>query len=496
MLQKYFILLMLFTLAFSPLAHSDTEMQGVLMVVKGDIKVTSGKTKKMDAGKIGMKVFQGDEITAGADSRAKIVMSDKNVLNVSPDSKIVIAKYENKGDEKNVQIEVMYGKVRASVEEKYDGDKSKFNIKTPSAVAGVRGTDFITGYNLQTQKSEITTFTGTVAVGTPGPGGVISNPVFVRPGQQTSVSSGAAAPEAPRSVPREELNRMNNDSRADSAQNNKPNANNEQQASNDKKDADKKDDKKDPDKKDQAKDDKKSDDKKDQAKKDDAKPDNKTDEPKKDQAKNDEPKKDGNGDKGGEKGPGSNDKGSGGEKQAGNGPNDKGDKGPGGEKSGNGPNGNGGNDKNGGPGGGPDKQAGNGPGSNDKNGGPGNGNGPGKNDGGGSGPNGTNRSPANDAGAGPGGPSPGGGPAPSPGGGPSPGGPGPASGGPGPAGGSPGPNPAGGGMAALPPPPPPPPPPAFVGVPSIPAPPPIPPAPAVPPGLSTGGTTRTTLIIQ
>jgi hypothetical protein len=213
---------------FFALTSNAQEMQGVMMVVKGDIKVTSAKTKKTDPGKIGMKVFQGDEISAGADSRAKIVMSDKNVLNISPDSKIVIAKYENKGDEKNVQIDVMYGKVRASVEEKYDGEKSKFNIKTPSAVAGVRGTDFITGYSRQTQKTEITTFTGTVAVGSPGPGGTISNPVFVQQGQQTSVASGGA-PEAPKAVPKEQLNQMNNETKAETAQkSNEPAAGNEQ----------------------------------------------------------------------------------------------------------------------------------------------------------------------------------------------------------------------------------------------------------------------------
>lgn len=186
------------------------ETHGIFMVVKGDIKVT-GKDGKTDAAKVGKKVFPGDTIAAGADSRAKVVMSDKNVLNISPDSKIVIEKYENDGkDKKNVELNILYGKVRASVEQKYDGEKTKFNIKTPSAVAGVRGTDFITGYNPTTKVSQVITFSGVVAMGTPGPNGSITNPVFVRPGQMSSTSPGKA-PEVPKSVPAEELSTINSD---------------------------------------------------------------------------------------------------------------------------------------------------------------------------------------------------------------------------------------------------------------------------------------------
>ncbi len=208
-----------FAMAFSFAVQAQT-VQGVMMVVKGDIKVT-GADGKIEAGKVGKKVSAGDTILAGADSRAKIVMADKNVINVSPDSKIVIEKYENDGkDKKNVELNVVYGKVRASVEQKYDGDKSKFNIKTPSAVAGVRGTDFLMGYNQGTKTAQVITFSGSVAVGQPGPGGTIKNPVFVQAGQMTSAGAGKT-PETPKSVPKEDLNKMNNETKADTASNGK-----------------------------------------------------------------------------------------------------------------------------------------------------------------------------------------------------------------------------------------------------------------------------------
>jgi hypothetical protein len=197
-------------------AMADEPVHGILMVVKGDVKVTSGQSKITEPGKVGKKILPGDSISTGPDSRAKIVMSDKNVLNISPDSQMAIEKYTNDGKDKNVELKVEFGKIRASVEQKYDGEKSKFNVKTPSAVAGVRGTDFLTSYDRGSKKSQIITFSGTVAVGKPGPGGAILNPVFVQPGQTTTASEGKA-PESPKAMPKEEMKKANQESSADLA---------------------------------------------------------------------------------------------------------------------------------------------------------------------------------------------------------------------------------------------------------------------------------------
>ena len=117
-------------------AYAYANVHGVMMVVKGDVVVLS-KDGKSEKAKVGKKVFAGDTITAGADSRAKIVMTDKNVINISPESQFKIEKYEYDAakDNKQVSLSVEYGKVRANVEQKYDGEKNKFHIKTPTAVA-------------------------------------------------------------------------------------------------------------------------------------------------------------------------------------------------------------------------------------------------------------------------------------------------------------------------------------------------------------------------
>jgi hypothetical protein len=165
-----------------------------------------------------MKVLEGDTIKAGPESRAKVVMVDKNVLNISPDSKIKIEKYvfNEEKNEKNVSLNVLYGKVRSTVKQKYDGEKNTFNIKTPSAVAGVRGTDFVTQFNQVTSSTKIVTFEGQVMAGSGfDPSGKIANAVAVNPGQFTVASTGAP-PAPPVELPKSELASMKAETSADS----------------------------------------------------------------------------------------------------------------------------------------------------------------------------------------------------------------------------------------------------------------------------------------
>ena len=193
-------------------------MYGVFMVSKGSVKIESAKKGASDA-KVGAKIYEGDTVVTGADSRAKIVMSDRNVINVNPDTKLQIAKYENDAasGKKNVEMNLLQGKVRNNVEQTYDGDKNKFEIKTPTAVAGVRGTQFLTGFNPGTQMTSIVTFKGAVTLASVGPGGkIIGTPVVVQKGE-TTTASGGTAPEKPKAMPKEEAKKLDAETASTSA---------------------------------------------------------------------------------------------------------------------------------------------------------------------------------------------------------------------------------------------------------------------------------------
>lgn len=200
------------TIIFLFVSQSKTyaeELHGIFMVVKGDVEVESKKTGKFKA-KVSAKVYAGDTVTVAADGRAKIVMSDRNVLNISPDSKMTINKYENDSQTgvKNVEIDLSKGKLRSNVEQKYDGEKSQFLIKTPTAVAGVRGTQFLTAFDPVSKKTQIVTFKGSVAFSVAGS----SATVFVKKGESSTAAAGQAAPEPPKPVNKDELKDLNKSS--------------------------------------------------------------------------------------------------------------------------------------------------------------------------------------------------------------------------------------------------------------------------------------------
>lgn len=192
------------------------ELYGIFMVVKGTVDIDSVKTGKNQA-KVGVKVYPGDKVTTQKDSRAKIVMSDRNVMNISPESVLTILKYDNdpKSNVKNVELELSQGKVRNNVEQKYDGDKSKFIIKTPTAVAGVRGTQFLTSFDVKSRVTEVVTFKGAVQMAPVLASGKVSAQfVTIKKGEASSVKQGQEAPETPRTVPKEEMKKVEKESQA------------------------------------------------------------------------------------------------------------------------------------------------------------------------------------------------------------------------------------------------------------------------------------------
>lgn len=206
------LILLIVCFAFPAIA----DVHGVLRVVKGDVQIKSAQTGQISKAKLGQEVYPKDSIITGKDARAKIVMIDNNEINVSPDSHIEIQNYEFNPaqNKKDVLLNVLYGKVRSKVEQKYDGKTSKFEVKTPSAVAGVRGTDFAASYDSGTKSTQIVTFRGAVQFGLPGPNGSIANSVSVTPGKMASSVAGAA-PAAPTVVPKAQLAKMDEDSKAE-----------------------------------------------------------------------------------------------------------------------------------------------------------------------------------------------------------------------------------------------------------------------------------------
>ncbi len=120
----------------------------IVKLLKGEVDVlTLGKTIKL---KVEDWVEDGSVVKTGEKSFVKLVFIDKSQMNIGPGSEMKIEKF---GEKDSGVIDLVKGKIRSQVTKDYlqmDRNKSKLFIKTPNAVMGVRGTDFLISTNGQT----------------------------------------------------------------------------------------------------------------------------------------------------------------------------------------------------------------------------------------------------------------------------------------------------------------------------------------------------------
>ena len=95
-----------------------------------------------------------------------------------------------------------------------DNEKSFYRVRTKSAVAGVRGTEFLTSFDAKTKLSHIVTFRGQVAVGS-NQAGVYKPNVIVKAGYYTR-SGGGMSPHFPQKLSPKKMAQINKETKIDS----------------------------------------------------------------------------------------------------------------------------------------------------------------------------------------------------------------------------------------------------------------------------------------
>lgn len=116
---------------------------GQVKVSKGSVQVERAGQKR--AATVGMGIQASDVVLTGADGSAGITFTDNSLVSVGPNSVFAIDKYsfdttthagEFEGSLKKGKLAAVSGKmVKQSPE--------SMKIRTPSAVMGVRGTEFV-----------------------------------------------------------------------------------------------------------------------------------------------------------------------------------------------------------------------------------------------------------------------------------------------------------------------------------------------------------------
>jgi hypothetical protein len=124
-----------------------------------------GSIYKLKKLRRGQKVKFGQVVKTGSDGSAKLVFPNGDQLAIGPGSIFQYDQKRTKNNGKSEQIiKLLYGQLRATVSKK--GPRANSKVISPTAVAGVRGTDFFISQN-PSKGFDVSVLRGKVAVSKP-----------------------------------------------------------------------------------------------------------------------------------------------------------------------------------------------------------------------------------------------------------------------------------------------------------------------------------------
>lgn len=174
--------------------------------MEGDVKIIlTGDTDAQPAKK-GLVLKEGDKIKTGADSEALLQWSSGHKIKVYPLTNISIDQLAKRAGSEKISLNVESGKMFAKAN-KLKSPDSKFSVSTPTAVAGVRGTEFMVNVQ-EDQTSTVSLLEGSLEVVT----GVTET--ILEANMQLEVMTGMTEPPAPSALPADVKSEMESESKS------------------------------------------------------------------------------------------------------------------------------------------------------------------------------------------------------------------------------------------------------------------------------------------
>lgn len=130
---------------FGPFGFAQEEVQSAKVAdLKGDVTVKLSKEADWSAVKAEMILSEGAVLKTGADSWAYLIIGkEAATVEVKENSQIFISELK-KGEQNNAQktlLDLAVGKILVKAQ-KLQSEESRFEVKTPTSLVGIRGTTF------------------------------------------------------------------------------------------------------------------------------------------------------------------------------------------------------------------------------------------------------------------------------------------------------------------------------------------------------------------
>jgi hypothetical protein len=129
---------------------------GKVLLVEGEVLIIHTDMLRGYRAQKDLPLFGGDTIVTLQSGRIRFELNDGSTLTLIPETKLTISRsvYDPTKKSRASYVDMSVGKVRSVVTKLTDFKHSVFKVKTPTAVCGVRGSDFITFASINV--SEIT----------------------------------------------------------------------------------------------------------------------------------------------------------------------------------------------------------------------------------------------------------------------------------------------------------------------------------------------------
>jgi hypothetical protein len=172
----------------APTGASWAQPVGSVAGFEGDVQI--GRAGVWRAAGLGDAINIADEIRTGRVGRLRLVFQDDSVFTVGDESHVIITEQLFDPDRSAFRtlIEVLSGRVRAVVSEYYGQPAALYQLRTRTAVTGVRGTDFIAVYDAIRAVTEVVGVSGRTEVQSVMD--LVGHGVFVTAQELTVVASG------------------------------------------------------------------------------------------------------------------------------------------------------------------------------------------------------------------------------------------------------------------------------------------------------------------
>src|SRR5262245_45861153 len=151
-----------FTAAGLTIARAQ-ERVGAVADVEGQAEVLHAGASAWTPLAVGDPILLGDQLRTRPDAKLRIALREDSVLTLAPGSELAVTE-QVIAPAVASRFQLLLGTIKAAVTERYSAPNARFDVETPTAIAGVRGTSFVASYDAAKEETLVVGLTSVTHV--------------------------------------------------------------------------------------------------------------------------------------------------------------------------------------------------------------------------------------------------------------------------------------------------------------------------------------------